>query len=72
MSVQNRGFHNLASAIVYQAIEDYRNALKGRGYFGKSSQAVIRECERFFKSNWFIELTDLDGKFLIKRLRVFA
>lgn len=58
-----------ANAIILQAVYDYRRALKGYGYSGKPYMAVIYECENFFRSEWFRELTTLDGEMLIEKLR---
>lgn len=63
------GIENLANAIILQAVKDYRKALKGFSLNGKSSAAVIADCERFFRSEWFKELTDVDGEYLIINIR---
>ncbi|MCR4719742.1 MAG: hypothetical protein K5768_08960 [Firmicutes bacterium] len=54
----------LAEAIILQAVKDYRKALK------YDVRSVKRECERFFRSDWFQTLTKLDGNTLINRLRM--
>ncbi len=56
-------YNELANAIVLQAVEDYREALWLR------DTRTISECERFFKSKWFIFLTNVKGEFLIEKLR---
>lgn len=53
----------LANEIVLRAVEDYRLALKHH------VQDVIAECERFFRSRWYRVLTNVDGEFLIQKLR---
>ena len=63
------GFENLTNAIVLQAVKDYRRALKGLSVYGKSSAAVIAECERFFRSEWYRQLTDVDSEYLITNIR---
>ena len=64
-------WENLANAIILQAVEDYRRArrrvrmLPGQ----KEAQARIREVEKFLRSWWFAQLTDVDGKKLLERLK---
>ena len=53
----------LAEAIILRAVADYRKALK------YDCRGIKRNCERFFRSEWFSILTDLDGESLIQRLR---
>ena len=52
-------YEKLAQAIILQAVRDYRNGC----YQTRCS------IERFFRSEWFMVLTNLDGETLIKRLR---
>lgn len=61
----------LAEAIILQAVEDYRKALRRRSrtqdkmlVFGR-----LMECERFFRSQWFGVLTDVNGKTLMQSLK---
>lgn len=64
-------YEELAKAIIVQAAEDYRNALM----LLKKNARIIKgnrdkkDCESFFRSRWFGELTGVDGEFLIKKLR---
>ncbi len=53
-------YENLARAIIVQAVRDYRNSC---------SYQTRCSIERFFRSEWFMVLTNLDGETLIKRLR---
>ena len=53
-------YENLANAIVLQAVKDYRLT---------DDEAELAEIERFFRSNWFGVLTDVDPEYLIRRLR---
>lgn len=60
---------NLSNAIILRAVEDYRTALAG-GYVDKKPPgSVIAECERFFRSNWFLVLTNVNGEVLIEKIR---
>ena len=63
------GIENLANAIILQVVKDYRKALKGFSINGKSSTAVIADCERFFRSDWYRQLTNVDGEYLIINIR---
>lgn len=63
------GIQNLANAIILQAVKDYRTALRGLPLNGKSSTAVIADCERFFRSDWYRQLTNVDGEYLIINIR---
>lgn len=63
-------YMNLAHGIILQAVKDYRTArhkLKQNPRY-EPARAMKRECERFFRSDWFSVLTDLDGEELIHRL----
>ena len=53
-------YEKLAQAIIVQAVRDYRNS------FSNQTRCSI---ERFFRSEWFMVLTNLDGEMLIKRLK---
>ena len=53
-------YEKLAQAIILQAVKDYRDSC---------SYQMRCSIERFFRSEWFMVLTALDGEMLIKRLR---
>lgn len=55
-------YEKLANAIILQAVSDYRAAKKARN---KREQA---EVLRFFHSQWFGVLTEIDPEYLIRRL----
>jgi hypothetical protein len=55
-------YENLANAIVLQAVKDYRTAKRFRN---GGSIGVIR---KFFRSDWFRTLTNIDGEWLIRKL----
>ena len=64
-------YENLANAIIVQAAEDYRAALKKIKAHPKNKD-VINEAlriERFFRSGWYQRLTNVDGEFLIRKLQ---
>lgn len=62
-------YEELANAIVLQAVKDYRAALRGEFVNHRSSKSVIKECERFFRSEWFRILTKVDGEMIMNKLR---
>lgn len=64
-------WERLAQAIILKAVEDYRAARRRVRRFPdqKMAQATIREVERFILSDWFAQLTDVDGKYLLQRLK---
>ena len=65
------GWQALANAIVAQAAKDYRAALcvlkKNRE--DRNAMAAAMEVEDFFRSDGYQLLTDVDGDYLIERLR---
>ena len=64
-------YEQLANAIVIQAADDYRIALKKIKAHPKDRKAIDEalEIERFFRSSWYSQLTGVDGEYLIKRLQ---
>lgn len=65
-------FENLRNAIIQQAAEDYATAFMGNGTGGKAPEDVMSECEKFFRSDWYEELTGgtIDGEWLIKTIKI--
>ena len=77
--MDERGSLDLVQAIVKQAVKDWQFAtkkLKNSKTKKISKNAIyeskrtINECERFFKSDWFYELTGVDGSSILRRLKV--
>jgi len=64
-------YENLANAIVYQAVKDYRQILKVCMEHPNSAecQGEKENLEQFFKSKWYSILTELDGEWLIEKIR---
>ena len=56
-------YEKLANGIILLAVSDYRQAMK-RGH-----QEMQTSIERFFRSDWFGELTALNPARLIQRLQ---
>ena len=61
----------LANAIIIQAGKDYVAALKKlkNGRRNTDAEAEIKSIERFFRSDYYSMLTDVDPEFLIRKLR---
>ena len=64
-------YETLANAVILQAFRDYRTARKKLKYHPKNKDAklMIEDCERFFRSDWFEVLTDVDGRLILSRLK---
>lgn len=57
--MHDKNYEDLANAIIIQAVKDYRRT--------KSPQ-VRNEIKRFFKSEWFTMLSNVDGDIILKKL----
>lgn len=65
-------WQKLANAIVEQAVADYRNAqarFKANPMIADHAEAELHQLERFFRSQWFEALTDVDGRIILARLK---
>lgn len=69
ISYSEESLENLVNGIIMQAVNDYRKALSEFSSDGKSDTDVIAKCERFFRSEWFRVLTNVDGEYLITNIR---
>ena len=67
----NSPYDELANAIILQAVKDYRDARKKLKKRPKNEDAklMVEDCEKFFCSDWFNALTQLDGKALLRKLK---
>jgi hypothetical protein len=64
-------WQSLANAIVISAVKDYRAALRRlrRRPNSKTALMEIADLERFFRSDWYRMLTNVDGELLIQKLK---
>ena len=64
-------WEDLANAIILQAVEDYRKARKVLKKYPDNREAndMIRDTESFFRSDWFGVLTEIDGEYLLRKLK---
>ena len=69
LTPEERAYTDLANAIVKQAADDYRSALKGNSVQDKPPKSVLIELECFFHSDWFHTLTKVNPDYLIAQLR---
>lgn len=65
-------YDNLRNAIVRQAAEDYAAAFMGNTVGDKDADCMVRECEDFFHSEWYVALTNgkVDGEWLAKQIKI--
>lgn len=70
-AVTTEGYQTLATAIVAQAAKDYRTAVRQLKKHPDSQKAAAmkRECERFFHSRWYSQLTGVDPDYILNRIR---
>lgn len=69
LSPTDRAYEDFANAIVTRAVDDYRKALDGKGYNHKAPEHIVSDLERFFRSQYFKILTNVEGEYLIENLR---
>lgn len=64
-------YERLANAIIIQAANDYRLALRKKKGNPRNSEANrdVNEIERFFRSGWYQVLTAVDGEHLMDKIR---
>lgn len=67
-------WEDLANAIVVQAANDYRRALRVlKAHPNYSPAAKVKtEVEQFFRSEWYRSLSGVEGEVLIKGLNAEA
>lgn len=70
MKICKKGCENLVTAIVRQALIDYRNALKAlkKNPNNIDERRIKNECEIFFNSEYFTLLTNVDSAYLLKNI----
>ncbi len=64
-------YEKLANAIIMQAVKDYRAAKKKlkKRPTNKDAELMVIDTEKFFRSDWFTALTDVDGEVLLRKLQ---
>ena len=67
---KRKAYENLANAIIEQAVRDFREAKLRLQKNARDAEAekTYMEIKRFFRSEWFSQLTTLDGELLLEKL----
>lgn len=70
-SLAENPYEALSNAIILQAVNDYRVALKKLKKNPDNKDAIheVISVEKFFRSPWYESLTSVDGEFLIRKIR---
>lgn len=65
------GYEALANAIIIQAAKDFRAAYKRMKRFPNDArtQDEVRDITKFFCSEWFEALSDVDGPALLRKMK---
>ena len=63
-------YKNLANAIILQAVKDFKPAYRRlkKNPNDRLAQDTVREITKFFCSDYFCALSDLDGPALLNRI----
>ena len=61
------GYRELANAVVIQAVKDWREAAAHPR--SQKAKETLAECEAFFRSDWCMLLSNMDGKVILEKLR---
>ena len=61
--MNEEGIKRLAMAIVFQAVQDYKKALK------HNDKVEIRNLEKWFRGNKYKTLCSIDGDYLIRKIK---
>ena len=64
-------YEDLANAVILQAVKDWRAAVRTQKKHPRcqSAQITRQECEGFFLGDWFEALTEIDGSYLLRKLK---
>ena len=64
-------YEALADAIVLQAVKDWRRATRKLKKYPTawSAKHLKKDAEKFFRSDWFKNLTSVDGEYILMRLK---
>ena len=63
-------YKSLCLAIIEQAVKDYKKMLEAeKRCEDLNIKREVRKLENFFRSEWFEQISNLDGRLLIKNIR---
>ena len=67
----NEFYEDLANAVIIQATKDWRQAVRTLKKHPRYHPALLtrEECERFFLGEWFMQLTNVDGRMILRKLK---
>lgn len=65
----DKGVENLRYAIVQQAVDDYVDLLAGFTLPTPKDGCTTTQLEKFFLSEWYRQLCDIDGRAMIQMLK---
>ena len=65
----DEGANLLRQAIAEQAIKDYKKVAKGTKRHPKYGKYTKDELEKFFRSQWFEWLMDMDGEWIMNEIK---
>jgi len=67
----NEFYEDLANAVIIQATKDWRQAVRTLKKHPRYQPALLtrEECERFFLGEWFMQLTNVDGRMILRKLK---
>ena len=70
-TIYNNPFEALMFAIVERAVLDYKDALMNIQpiYETRPLSKIKKECEKFFRSEWFDSMSSMDGVKLMKQIQ---
>ena len=68
---EKEAYENLANAIVESAAKDYKSALirQKRNPESRTAAEYVKRLEKFFYSDWYEMLTNLDASYLIRKMK---
>lgn len=68
---EKEAYENLANAIVESAAKDYKSALirQKRNPESRTAAEDVKRLEKFFYSDWYEMLTNLDASYLIRKMK---
>lgn len=71
IELSDAGATNLVCAIVEVAVRDWRHSRKKlkKNPGSLDADRCVKECERFFRSRYFENLTGMNGKEFLARLK---
>ena len=70
MKITDEGTLLLSMAIVRQAGKDYINSYRYKT--GECHLYGREELEKFFTSDWYEQLTDVDGRYIMNKIKRMA